>query len=73
MIPKLLEEYDGEFGREATISVIGEKLSMLRFTYEVLYAMDGKIIGKYETPLLEAARVTAKRWVKKGELTGETK
>lgn len=69
MTPELVEEYHSDDGdREATISIADINMSMFRYTYEIIFASDGKIVGKHHTELLEAARVIAKRWVKKGEL-----
>jgi len=73
MTPELLEEYTGDTGREAVIYIVDEKLSMWRYSYEILLAEKGKIVGKHETDMLEYARQLAKRWIKKGELTHETK
>lgn len=73
MTPELLEEYDGADGREATISIVDHKLSMWKYTYEVLLAKDGKIQGKHITEFLELARQVAKNWIGKGELTHGTK
>jgi len=73
MTPELLEEYTGDTGREAVIYIIDEKLSMWRYSYEILLADQGKIVGKHETDILEYARQLANRWIKKGELTHGTK
>ena len=73
MTPELLEEYIGDTGREAVIYIVNEKLSMWRYSYEILLAEKGKIVGKHETDMLEYARQLAKRWIKKGELTHGTK
>ena len=73
MIPELVEEYFGDEGREATISIVDKRLSVHMNTYEVLFAMDGEIKGKFVTNWDEYARVAASRWVKKGELTNGVK
>ena len=73
MTPELLEEYTGDTGREAVIYIVNEKLSMWRYSYEILLAEKGKIVGKHETGMLEYARQLAKRWIEKGELTHGTK
>lgn len=73
MTPELVEEYSGTEGREATISIISEKLSMWRYTYEILLAKDGKIVGKHVTEFMDYARLIANRWITKGELTDGTK
>jgi len=73
MTPELLEEYTSDTGREAVISIVNEKLSMWRYSYEILLAEKGKIVGRHETDMLEYARQLAKRWIEKGELTHGTK
>ena len=73
MIPELAEEYYGDDGREATISIVEKRLSMHNNTYEILFVLDGEIKGKFITNWDEYARVVAKRWVKKGELTDGVK
>jgi hypothetical protein len=73
MTPELIEEYSGNEDREATISIVSEKLSMWRYSYEILLAKDGKIVGKHVTDLLDYARLIANRWITKGELTDGTK
>ena len=52
MTPELLEEYTGDTGREAVIYIVNEKLSMWRYSYEILLAEKGKIVGKHETDML---------------------
>jgi len=73
MTNELLEEYDGADGRECTISIINTRLSMWKHTYEVLFAKNGKIIGRHVTDFLEHARLLAHKWIKEGELTHGTK
>lgn len=73
MIPELIEEYTGNDGREATISIVDEKLSMWRYTYEVLLVKDDEIVGKHITEFMDYARVIVNRWINKGELTDGTK
>lgn len=69
MTPELIEEYQSDDGtKEATISIADINMSMFRYTYEIIFASGGKIVGKHHIELLEAARVLAKRWVTKGEL-----
>lgn len=73
MTPKLVEELIGDDGREAVISIIDENLSMDRYTYEVLFARNNKIIGKHIAHAEWYAQRLAEKWVKEGELTNETK
>ena len=73
MTPELVEEYFGDEGREATISIVDKRLSVHMNTYEVLFAMDGEIKGKFVTNWDEYARVAASRWVNRGELTNGVK
>ena len=73
MIPSLVQELVGDDGREAVISIVDENLSMDRYTYEILFAKDNKIIAKHIAHAEWYAQRLAEKWVKEGELINGTK
>lgn len=65
--PELIAEFDGDNGREATVSLLHSG------DYEILLAKDGKIIGRHAAKSQSVATDIGYLYAKKGTLTNGTK